>query len=30
MTHLLTTIGLTTGDSFTLHIYTKIIHKTTQ
>jgi len=30
MTYLLTAIGLTTGGSSTVHIYTQIIYRTTQ
>jgi len=30
MTYLLTANGLTPGSSSTIHIYTKIIHRTTQ
>ena len=30
MIHLLTTIGLTTGGSFTVHIYTQTIQRITQ
>jgi len=30
MTHLLTAIGLSPGGSGTVHIYTQIIHRTTQ
>ena len=30
MTYLLTAIGLTTGGSSTVHIYTKTIHRTIQ
>jgi len=30
MIYLLTAIGLTTGGSSTVHIYTKIIHRTTK